>query len=53
MATEKDEALERILKLVDEDKERFLGPPSAGKTTLLLALAGKLDNDLRVCHFFL
>jgi ABC-type multidrug transport system ATPase subunit len=26
----------------------LLGPPSSGKTTLLLALAGKLDKDLRV-----
>ncbi|TQE04343.1 hypothetical protein C1H46_010128 [Malus baccata] len=26
----------------------LLGPPGAGKTTLLLALAGKLDDDLRV-----
>ncbi|KAK3043568.1 hypothetical protein RJ639_002147 [Escallonia herrerae] len=26
----------------------LLGPPAAGKTTLLLALAGKLDRDLRV-----
>ncbi|GFY97807.1 pleiotropic drug resistance 11 [Actinidia rufa] len=26
----------------------LLGPPGAGKTTLLLALAGKLDGDLRV-----
>ncbi|XP_029129133.1 ABC transporter G family member 29 isoform X3 [Cajanus cajan] len=26
----------------------LLGPPSSGKTTLLLALAGKLGNDLRV-----
>ncbi|KAH1258747.1 ABC transporter G family member 39 [Glycine max] len=26
----------------------LLGPPSSGKTTLLLALAGKLDRDLRV-----
>ncbi|KAJ7522660.1 hypothetical protein O6H91_18G021400 [Diphasiastrum complanatum] len=26
----------------------LLGPPSAGKTTLLLALAGKLDPDLKV-----
>ncbi|TKY48211.1 ABC transporter G family member 35 [Spatholobus suberectus] len=26
----------------------LLGPPSSGKTTLLLALAGKLDTDLRV-----
>ncbi|KAL3825795.1 hypothetical protein ACJIZ3_021824 [Penstemon smallii] len=25
----------------------LLGPPSAGKTTFLLALAGKLDDDLR------
>ena len=27
----------------------LLGPPSSGKTTLLLALAGKLDPELRVC----
>ena len=27
----------------------LLGPPGAGKTTLLLALAGKLDQNLRVC----
>ncbi|XP_021296957.1 ABC transporter G family member 39-like isoform X2 [Herrania umbratica] len=27
----------------------LLGPPAAGKTTLLLALAGKLDHDLRSC----
>ncbi|KAL5729458.1 transcription factor [Ranunculus cassubicifolius] len=26
----------------------LLGPPSSGKTTLLLALAGKLDEDLKV-----
>lgn len=26
----------------------LLGPPGAGKTTFLLALAGKLDNNLRV-----
>jgi DNA replication protein DnaC len=26
----------------------LLGPPSSGKTTLLLALAGKLDKDLKV-----
>ncbi|KAI3442852.1 uncharacterized protein J3R85_000545 [Psidium guajava] len=26
----------------------LLGPPGAGKTTLLLALAGKLDSDLRI-----
>lgn len=27
----------------------LLGPPGAGKTTLLLALAGRLDKDLKVC----
>jgi ABC-type multidrug transport system ATPase subunit len=26
----------------------LLGPPSSGKTTLLLALAGKLRKDLKV-----
>ncbi|KAF5200483.1 Abc transporter g family member [Thalictrum thalictroides] len=26
----------------------LLGPPSSGKTTLLMALAGKLDSDLKV-----
>lgn len=26
----------------------LLGPPSSGKTTLLLALAGKLGSDLQV-----
>jgi ABC-type multidrug transport system ATPase subunit len=26
----------------------LLGPPSSGKTTLLLALAGKLDQSLKV-----
>jgi hypothetical protein len=26
----------------------LLGPPSSGKTTLLLALAGKLSHDLKV-----
>ncbi|MFS8006180.1 putative ABC transporter, P-loop containing nucleoside triphosphate hydrolase [Helianthus anomalus] len=26
----------------------LLGPPSSGKTTLLLALAGRLDPSLRV-----
>ena len=26
----------------------LLGPPGSGKTTLLLALAGKLDKDLKV-----
>ncbi|KAL4578715.1 hypothetical protein LXL04_014844 [Taraxacum kok-saghyz] len=29
----------------------LLGPPGGGKTTLLLALAGKLGNDLKVSHF--
>jgi ABC-type multidrug transport system ATPase subunit len=29
----------------------LLGPPSSGKTTLLLALAGKLDPSLKVCLF--
>jgi Ni2+-binding GTPase involved in maturation of urease and hydrogenase len=31
----------------------LLGPPSSGKTTLLLALAGKLSHDLKVrnTHF--
>lgn len=26
----------------------LLGPPGSGKTTLLLALAGKLDKELKV-----
>ena len=26
----------------------LLGPPSSGKTTLLLALSGKLDSSLKV-----
>jgi ABC-type multidrug transport system ATPase subunit len=35
----------------------LLGPPGSGKTTLLLALAGRLDKDLKVVqnvslHFF-
>lgn len=29
----------------------LLGPPSSGKTTLLLALAGKLDKALKVIFF--
>jgi tRNA A37 threonylcarbamoyladenosine biosynthesis protein TsaE len=28
----------------------LLGPPGSGKTTLLQGLAGKLADDLRVCH---
>ncbi|GAU24753.1 hypothetical protein TSUD_355820 [Trifolium subterraneum] len=28
----------------------LLGPPSSGKTTLLLALAGKLDSELRLAR---
>jgi len=31
----------------------LLGPPGSGKTTLLLALAGKLDRDLRVYSHFI
>lgn len=30
----------------------LLGPPSSGKTTLLLALAGKLDPSLKVSYTF-
>lgn len=30
----------------------LLGPPGSGKTTLLLALAGKLDKDLKVSTYF-
>jgi ABC-type multidrug transport system ATPase subunit len=26
----------------------LLGPPGSGKTTLLLALAGRLDKDMKV-----
>jgi len=29
----------------------LLGPPGSGKTTLLLALAGRLDKDLKVFEF--
>jgi Ni2+-binding GTPase involved in maturation of urease and hydrogenase len=29
----------------------LLGPPSSGKTSLLLALAGKLDKDLKVKYY--
>nr|GLL46785.1 pleiotropic drug resistance protein 1-like [Ipomoea trifida] len=59
---EKRSLLERLVRIAEEDNERFLlklkhrtdrmtlllGPPSSGKTTLLLALAGKLDSDLKV-----
>lgn len=31
----------------------LLGPPSSGKTTLLLALAGRLGQDLQVYSLFL
>ncbi|KAE8679805.1 Pleiotropic drug resistance protein 12 [Hibiscus syriacus] len=31
-----------------KDDDTLTGPPSSGKTTLLLALAGKLDESLRV-----
>ena len=30
----------------------LLGPPGSGKTSLLLALAGKLDKELKVQLFF-
>lgn len=29
----------------------LLGPPASGKTTLLLALAGKLNHSLKVLTF--
>lgn len=31
----------------------LLGPPSSGKTTLLLALAGRLGKDLKVRKIFI
>lgn len=31
----------------------LLGPPSSGKTTLLLALAGRLGPDLQVLNYVL
>ncbi|CAI9782484.1 unnamed protein product [Fraxinus pennsylvanica] len=54
--------LDRLLNSVEEDWEKFfrrlrrrferltllLGPPSSGKTTLLLALAGRLKSDLQM-----
>ncbi|KAF5953991.1 hypothetical protein HYC85_006847 [Camellia sinensis] len=59
---DKKQSMESILNIVEDDHDKFLqrlkdrtqrmtlllGPPGAGKTTLLLALAGKLDQDLRV-----
>ncbi|ERM97072.1 hypothetical protein AMTR_s00122p00119310 [Amborella trichopoda] len=59
---EKKELIDRLVRVVDEDNEQFLlklknrvdqltlllGPPSSGKTTLLLALAGKLESNLKV-----
>lgn len=30
----------------------LLGPPSSGKTTLLLALAGRLGSNLQVCGLY-
>ncbi|PHT48746.1 Pleiotropic drug resistance protein 1 [Capsicum baccatum] len=77
---ERKNLLDRLVKVADEDNEKFLlklkdrietkrqitilkdlsgmikpsrmtlllGPPSSGKTTLLLALAGKLDPTLKV-----
>ncbi|KAK6126410.1 hypothetical protein DH2020_039860 [Rehmannia glutinosa] len=58
---EKRQLMNKILSAVEEDNERFLrrlrsradritlllGPPGAGKTTFLLSLAGKLDDNLR------
>ncbi|KAI3521522.1 hypothetical protein L1887_10992 [Cichorium endivia] len=42
--------IDKTFKIVEEDNERMallLGPPSSGKTTLLLALAGKRDPSLK------
>ncbi|KAF3635242.1 Pleiotropic drug resistance protein 1 [Capsicum annuum] len=54
--------IDRLVKVADEDNEKFLlklrdridrltlllGPPGSGKTALLLTLAGKLDSSLKV-----
>ncbi|KAJ0884371.1 putative monosaccharide-transporting ATPase [Helianthus annuus] len=59
---ERKRLLDRLVNAADEDNEKFLkrlrnridrmtlllGPPSSGKTTLLLALAGNLAKDLQV-----
>ncbi|KAJ4828264.1 hypothetical protein Tsubulata_012073 [Turnera subulata] len=58
---ERSNLLQRLVRIAETDNEKFLlklkeridrmtlllGPPSSGKTTLLLALAGKLDKDLK------
>uniref|UniRef100_A0A2N9EB47 ABC transporter domain-containing protein n=1 Tax=Fagus sylvatica TaxID=28930 RepID=A0A2N9EB47_FAGSY len=58
---ERKSLIERLVKVPEEDHENFLyklkdrfermtlllGPPSSGKTTLLLALAGELDPDIK------
>ncbi|KAJ4833720.1 ABC transporter G member 53 [Turnera subulata] len=59
---ERRNLVERLVNVAEEDNEKFLlklkkrfdrmtlllGPPSCGKTTLLLALAGKLDRSLKI-----
>ncbi|OVA08561.1 ABC transporter-like [Macleaya cordata] len=59
---QRHEFIESIFKVAEEDNDKFLrkfrdridkmtlllGPPSSGKTTLLLALAGKLDLSLKM-----
>ncbi|KAK1311943.1 Pleiotropic drug resistance protein 3 [Acorus calamus] len=59
---ERMKLLERLVRVAEEDNEKFLlklknrmermtlvlGPPGSGKTSLLLALAGKLSSDLKV-----